>query len=65
MRHSFQHDVMTFETAVLSCFAVDGSSLPQIESDDDVIVDIIQDTTFRPKEQIDAEIHHQIDPSYQ
>lgn len=40
-------------------------SLPQIETIDDVTRNVVQDQTGESTYFIDAQIHHQIDPSYQ
>ncbi len=40
-------------------------TLPQIETIDDVTRNVVQDQTGESTHFIDAQIHHQIDPSYQ
>ena len=40
-------------------------NLPQIESDDEVITAIVQETSLANSQLADAQLHHQVDPSYQ
>ena len=39
--------------------------LPQVADDDEMVVELVRDIYQRPHAEIAAELHHQIDPSYQ
>ena len=58
--------IADFERSVVACFgAPDGSDLPQIAGEDDTMIELLQTLTSRPYEEVAAELHHQIDISYQ
>lgn len=59
-------EVQDLENVVFVCFGrPEGDDLPQVCTSDDVVVDLICDTTGKTMKLVDAEIHHQTDPSYE
>ncbi len=39
--------------------------LPQVADDEEMMIELLQDVSQRTHAEIAAELHHQIDPSYQ
>lgn len=63
---NFARHVKELENVVFVCFGAQfEEGLSQIASDDDVVIDMIGDSTLKPTTLVDATIHHQIDPSYE
>lgn len=59
-------EVLDLENIVMPCNGrPEGDELPQIATCDDTIVEVVQGATGKPLMLVDAEIHHQTDPSYQ
>lgn len=63
---TFKHETLDLEDAI-KAFDQDQleEQLPQIETLDDVTKSLIHEETGESLPLIDAQIHHQIDPSYQ
>jgi hypothetical protein len=61
-----QQDIMNMESMIFSCFTSTGiEDIPQVADDDEVVIELMQDTTTRSHDVLRSELHHQIDPSYQ
>ncbi len=60
MQHKMQSQMDTVDAMFLASF-----DLPQVAEEDDMLIELIQDISQRPYEEVAAELHHQIDPSYQ
>lgn len=62
----FIREVENLENVVFVCFghSEERDFLPQIGDEENVIIDIMQHLSGAPHGQIEAELNHQIDPSY-
>ncbi len=66
MNSHIMHSVEELENVIFVCFgAPKGDELPQVASTDDVVMDTVRECTGKTLRLVDAEFHHQTDPSYQ
>jgi len=62
----FMNEIKDLENIIDPYFGkLKADELPQIETSDEVVIGLLHEHSQKPIELIDAEIHHQTDPSYQ
>lgn len=66
MHAKIMNEIKELENVVFVCFGQPkGDELPQVASQDAVIIDMVSSCTGKPMHLVEEEIHHQTDPSYQ
>ena len=60
MRKDYTRNVDDFENVVfLCCGRPKGDELPQVATEDDTIIDLVQSCSFKPSAIVSAQLHHQ------
>jgi hypothetical protein len=63
--NAFMREIEDLENVVFVCFGQPGDhDLPQIPDEEGLLIDLMQCLTGEPYNQVEAQLHHQIDPSY-